>query len=493
MAKEKEQRQLMNQFSGVNAMIDLDKMIDNLAREQDFEFMTMDRETLTQSAVSTGVLCFDLMMGGGYAPGRFTYFYGASGTCKSTTLFQSLRETLQQKIQAMIFDHEGSVDPKYLENLGVRLEDVCGYRNKRGEWEKTRQLYYASPNTGDDTFQFMHQILDSLPDKIKMTTDSGDSHYFLINPDYDIKQHTWSNITKGLKDKVKDRPAIVEVEDFCPQFVFMVDSLRAMISKALDEAQDKGKDKNKDVMADLARSLSKYFRLIKGRLHAKHCILVATNHITINPMAKFGNPEVEPGGNAVQFYPDCKIRLHVNRAESKVLEETHSSGDGMDRYLIGTASIKKNKAGSSFRKMDFRLWLDERGDPGRGIDPVWDMYTFLESTGMLIQSEGKKSDDDDSVKTPKGGFTVNVPGVFENRSLDWKEFKQVVLDDYETGAANLRTTCKKMLMEGEAQKRYYDFVKNNPTAKKKKSASTAVRVESDGDDLGEFTEESITL
>lgn len=491
MAKEKVATKLLSQYSGVNTMISLDKMIDALAMKQDFDFTTMDRDTLIQSAVSTGVLSFDLMMGGGYAPGRFSYWYGPTGSCKSTTLFQSLRETLQDNIQAMIFDHEGSVAPDYLEKLGVLLDEVCGYRNKKGEWEKTRQLYYASPPTAEDTFQFMYQMLNALPRKIKMTTDDGDNHYFLIHPEYNINQLTWSNIAAGLKATVKERPAIVEVEDFCPQFVFMLDSLRAMISNAQDAAQDKDDKKNKEIIADLARVLSKSFRLIKGLLHTKHCIMIATNHITVNPMAGFGNPEVEPGGNAVQFYPDFKGRLNVNRAESKILQEAHVSGDGVDRYLMGTAKVMKNKSGPSFRRMEYRLWLDEKGDPGRGIDPVWDMYTFLESTGMLVQGgKATKEDEEGGIKTPKNKFLVTVPGIMDQRSFDWLEFKGVVLDDYRTNTLHLRETCKKLLAEGEAQKRYYDFLKNNPTKKKKDKVTGATRSESDTE---EFEEATVTL
>lgn len=486
MAKDKEPRQLASQYAGVNSLVDLDRMIDNIAQKQDFDFTTMDRDTLIQNAVSTGVLSLDLLMGGGYAPGRFSYWYGATGTCKSTILFQSLRETLQSNIQAMIFDHEGSIAPDYLEKLGVMLDEVCGYRNKKGDWEKTRQLYYASPQTAEDTFQFMYQMLNALPRKIKLADDSGENHYFLIHPEYGINV-SWSSIMKGMKEKVKDRPAVVEVEDFCPQFVFMIDSLRAMISNAQDMQQDNKDKEKKDIIADLARVLSKSFRLIKGMLHTKHCIMIATNHITVNPMAGFGNPEVEPGGNAVQFYPDFKGRLHINRAESKILEEAHISGDGVDRYLLGTAKVMKNKAGPSFRRMDYRLWLDERGDPGRGIDPVWDMYTFLESTGMLVQ--GARSSEDEA-KTPKNKFTVKVPGVVET-NFDWQEFKKFVMVDYNDGSHHLRETCKKLLAEGEAQRLYYDFLKNNPTAKKKKASFTGAKHAEDSTE--EFEEMSATV
>jgi hypothetical protein len=159
-------------------------------------------------------------------------------------------------------------------------------------------------------------------------------------------------------------------------------------------------------------------------------------------MAKFGNPESEPGGKAVQFYPDLKLKMHVNRAKNKIVEEAHVSGEGVDRYLPGYATVLKNKSGPCFRNIDFRLWLDERGDPGKGIDPVFDTFTFLSSCGLLEQPS-------------KTTYGIKLPG-WETQSFTWKKFKELILVREEGNT--LRNQIETMLSDGSALELYYQVL-----------------------------------
>lgn len=429
-----------SQLDAMEMLLDVNKLLDDKAHAQGISFTTMDPELRIKNGLSTGVYSFDLILGGGYASGRFSYLFGETGSCKSTTLYHGIKSAVvDNSIITSIHDHEASLDPTYLKNIGINFDDVCGVRNKKGTWEKTPKLRYSVGTTAEDTFRFMNMAMKGLPDKVQLWDPKAEEYrYFLIAPEYDCKSLTWLSINKGLKTKLGDRPAVIEVADFSPQMVFVVDSLKAMLPDAKDE------DFEKEPIALQARCFSASFPLVKSLIGRKNCIFLATNHITINPMQKFGDPNSEPGGKAVQFYPDMKLKLHVNRAKNKIIEEAHVSGEGIDRYFLGKATIMKNKAGPCFRDVEFRLWMDEQGSPGRGIDPVWDIYTFLDQTGLLD-------------RPTKSSYGINLKG-WENVSYTWKKFKEMVLVQDE--GKKLRKEIEVMLSDGTAQERFYQKLSN---------------------------------
>lgn len=785
-----------NQFDALQTLMDINKLLDEKAHAQGLTFTTMDPALRIQHGLSTGIYSFDLITGGGYAGGRFSYLYGDTGSGKSTTCYHGMKSAIENNIITSVNDHESSMDPTYLKKIGIDLDDVCGRRNKKGVWEVTPKLRYSMGTTAEATFKFMNTVMRALPDKVQMVDPKTEERrFFLISPDYNYKP-TWAHITKGLKEE-----KIFEVDNFLPQMVFVTDSLKAMLPDARDA------DIDSDPIALLARCFSNSFPLVKSLLGRKNCIYLATNHLTVNPMVKFGclhadtpvpfvdgrhlsmreivenkiegevwsydeigkkivpakiidwhyngkvekpedfititseavdtangvasftctrehkvltlegwkpaeelttddvlvtkyeskinkslksfllgtmlgdscldtrskpngtnqirfqdkqnldyvkwkldkldmfsfyenklnqhgdvvpqyvsetrheftvwkrkiknrNPlvvldemddlslavwfmedgsgslddshcrgqlsigrlhgdidslqqvqaffakhelecslgldrgilrfnkdaylrlcarickyvpecmqyklppefrgkyeefdleyetkidtgyvsilsiangsrrkfrqkgkydisvegthnymvgnvangvivhnsnETEPGGKAVQFYPDLKIKLHVNRAQNKVIEETHVSGNGLDRYIVGVATVLKNKSGPCFRKVEFRLWLDEQGNPGRGIDPVWDIFTFLKECGLIDQI-GAKS---------KPTYGIKLTG-WEDRSFSWQEFKEMILIRDE--GQILRQQIEQMLSDGSALDLYYKTLSNS--------------------------------
>lgn len=780
------------QLKGMESLIDLNKILDGRAHDQGLVFTAMDANLRVKSGLSTGLHSFDLVLGGSIAPGRFTYFYGDTGTAKSTLMYHAVKSSLESSLVCVLNDHEGSVDPTYFKKLGIDLDKVCGARNKKGIWTVTPKLRYSVGTTAEATFKFMNQVLHSLPDKIQIFDPKAEEfRYFLISPEFEYKSITWAYVNKALK--VKPKPLAIEVADMSPQMVFVTDSLRSMLPQARDE------DLDKDPIALQARCFSNNFPLVKSLLARKNCIYLATNHLTIDPLSRFGcfqaetpvnfvdgrsypirkiveekiegevwsydekadkivprkivdwhyngdvekpedfitvtseavdtangvasftctrnhkvltlegwkqaedlsledllvtkyhskmnqslrsflvgtmvgdctmstrskpngthslkfqdklnpdyvkwklgkldmynfkevwvnqhgtkvpqyhsesaheftvwkrrlgnrdplkvidilddlslavwfmddghydsqyshfrgllsvkrlkgnlealqklqrgfeglglpcvvgvkdgsirfnkdafislcgrickyvpecmqyklhpdfrgkyqefdleftttveheyvpvlsikdgsrrkfrqkgkydisvegtrnymvgnvangvivhnSPEREPGGKAVQFYPDAKIKMHVNRAKSKIIEEEHASGDGKDRYLLGAATVLKNKSGPCFREIPYRIWLDEKGIPGKGLDPVFDTHTFLESCGLLEQHK-------------KGVFSIKLKG-FEDIQYNWKDFKKLVL--IEEQGKDLKKQIKGMLADGSALEAYYN-------------------------------------
>jgi|GEM_PF-4745625 len=441
---------LTSQLSAMEALLDVNKMLDEKAHAQGLTFTTMDPNQRVSHGLSTGIYSFDLITGGGYAGGRFSYLYGDTGSAKSTTCYHGMKSALENEIITCVNDHEASMDPSYLAKIGIDMDSVVGRRNKKGTWEVTPKLRYSIGTTAESTFKFMNQVMKSLPDKIQMwDPKKEENHYFLIASDY-VYKPTWAHITKGLKED-----KIIEVDNFSPQMIFVTDSLKAMLPEARDE------DIDSDPIALQARCFSNMFPLVKSLIGRKNCIYLATNHLTINPMVKFANPESEPGGKAVQFYPDLKLKMHINRAQSKIIEETHVSGDGIDRYILGKATVLKNKSGPCFRSIEFRLWLDEQGNPGRGIDPVFDIFTFLSSCGLLEQP----------TKTTYG---IKLKG-WESQSFTWKKLKEMILLQEE--GQTLRRQIEEMLADGSALEMYYNtLAAGGKTAKIKESVEEEVEV-----------------
>ena len=439
---------ISTQLGAMESLLDLNKMLDEKAHSQGLTFTTMDPNLRVKNGLSTGIYSFDLITGGGLAPGRFSYLYGDTGSGKSTTCYHCMKSALAHDLVTLIKDHESSMDPNYLKKIGIDLDAVCGVRNKKGTWEVTPKLRYTVGTTAEATFKFMNLVMKALPDKIQMWDSKAEEfRYFLISADYDYKP-TWAHINKGLKED-----KVIEVGDFSPQLMFVTDSLKAMLPEAKDE------DIDSEPIALLARCFGNSFPLVKSLIGRKNCIYLATNHLTINPMAKFGNPESEPGGKAVQFYPDLKLKMHVNRAKNKIVEEAHVSGEGVDRYLPGYATVLKNKSGPCFRNIDFRLWLDERGDPGKGIDPVFDTFTFLSSCGLLEQPS-------------KTTYGIKLPG-WETQSFTWKKFKELILVREEGNT--LRNQIETMLSDGSALELYYQTLSTGgKTAKIKEEAEEKV-------------------
>lgn len=451
---EAQESKLPSQLSGLNSMMNLNKTLEALGNSRGIQFSSMDAGQRLKGVIPTGILSLDLVTNGGLGAGRMSYFYGDSGSGKSTLLFHAIKSAINRNTHVVVNDHESSFDARYLNNIGVDLEEVVNSARK--------QMHYALGTSAEATFRFMHEILKALPYKIELFDPKEDAHrYFLINPEHEFK-HTWQSINDGLRKSSANKQLVVEVDDFAPQLFFVTDSLKAMLPGARDENPDANS------MAILARTLGENFPLIKGLLAEKHCTWAVTNHLTINPMARFGNPETEPGGKAVQLWPDLKVKAHNPMVKSKIVEEPSLSGTGIDRYRPGNFSVTKNKGGGVFISAEYRIWMDSNGVAGMGIDPVFDTFHFLEKTAQVVKTGTQKAPT----------FKILIDGYNESE-LNWSQFKKLVIED-----PKLHSTCAAQISSGKAQSL---FAANGATAKSKAGKKSTVEAgESSVDEDGAF-------
>ena len=282
MAKEKAPNVVQSQFEAFKSLVS-QKSIDNLAADHGITFGKPEKHV---GFLSTGLLCFDLVLEGGYAPGRFSYLYGDTGAGKSTGMFFAIKESMPRGCYVVFFDEETAVDTEYCAKIGIAIGAVSGFRNKRGDWTECPQFVYRDNVTAEDTFKFMNQFMTKLlPDKVVLWDEEHDRHRAFLIPNgikYRNDLHGLTSLVKTTAAATDESQRVVEVDDLGPQVVFLIDSLKAMPLEAKMDNLDAA-----ELPALRARIFGMYMDTIKGPLGQKRCILLATNHMTTNPMAKF--------------------------------------------------------------------------------------------------------------------------------------------------------------------------------------------------------------
>jgi hypothetical protein len=235
------------------------------------------------------------------------------------------------------------------------------------------------------------------------------------------------------------------------QGLFFSDSVPAMLPESREA------DDEKNPMALNARMFSESFPLVKSLIAKKRITAVLTNQIRVKPGVSFGNPEYEPGGQAVQFYADQRLRVDSRSIpthapgglKGPIAEEPCWDGNGIDRYRYGFARCTKNKVFSPFRETWFRIWFEEGGQPGRGIDPVFDVYQYLVETGQVEKVKKGRS----------AAYKILLPG-WDHEPCTWPEFKEIVLnpDKQRSKEWQLYMMCRKQIESGEAFSLYFNQV-----------------------------------
>jgi RecA/RadA recombinase len=383
------------------------KLLDKIGNDMNIVPVHLSRESMVGDAISTGSLVADLIIGGGWPTGRWVALFGMEASCKSTLLYHTLGNAIKQNVNAEFFDFEGSTDPSYLKKiLNIDLSNIFGLRKEGGTWEIAPQCRYHQPDLGEPIFRYMHRILKILPDKVQ---NAGQWFYVYDKKpkeSYDVK--LYKNTGRFW----------VPAEDGALQVIWFIDSLPAMLTEKQDE-----KDETNEIGLQ-ARMFSKNIPLIKSRLARKRCSVVAVNQIRMKPMA-FGNPEYEPCGEAPRFYSDIRLQCRSCSnpfAKGQIEEEACWDSIGIDRYRYIKICTRKNKCFSPFRESLMRIWMEEKGDTGRGLDPVFDTFQYLKETGQIVE-EGRGT---------KKVYRLTIPGIWTQHVWTYKEFKELILNPNRT-------------------------------------------------------------
>lgn len=152
----------------------------------------------------------------------------------------------------------------------------------------------------------------------------------------------------------------------------------------------------------------KFFSSIRLRLKPSKPKLWDNDH----PFLEEGtNPKVYPKAGGVW------IEQHLNEA---------GEVDGEDKYIYTNVSTIKNKVFTPYKTCWIRIHFDENGQTGRGLDKVFDVFSFLAETGFITKATPK---DGEKVTDVRGKFETVARSSFDPSStkmpsrFSYHEFK----------------------------------------------------------------------
>ena len=368
-----------------------------------------------ENAIATGVLMYDFVMGGGYAPGRFTVAPGAESSGKSSSIVTSLAQAVSQNVPVYVDDAEASFEAGYadraLARFGYTMKQMQGeYDYKRDKWVSLPMVRIAQENNGEKVFRLFKRIMLAMP---------------VIKRDYD--GNYWAVTT----DEKSKKESAIEYSGL-PQMMFFIDSLAALVPNILDA------DDEKETIGAQARMFSMMLPKIAALMTSRNCIVVGTNQLRDKiggfSMPGMPKPTTQPGGQAVKFYTD--IRTQINACASSTAgwfkstksyyEETGIYG-GVDRYVFTSFKNQKNKAFIPKREGYARIRFMRDGGPGDGYCETFDALSFLEATGQLTRRANTLSLDIQGV-TRKKDAPTKLPIDPHAKALKFMDFKRAVED-----------------------------------------------------------------
>lgn len=148
---------------------------------------------------------------------------------------------------------------------------------------------------------------------------------------------------------------------------------------------------------------------------------------------------------------DVRFRLQSRaippgfKGERKVVEEESVEVEGrVDRYrFISGRSIKNKLGGIPNQEFWLRLWEADGKGKGRGFDPVYDVYFFLKTIGLITGQLNK-------IK-----FMEPCPLAKARRAISWQELRILILGN----KTQIKEMCDKVEVKGFALRKWcFDFV-----------------------------------
>lgn len=221
--------------------------------------------SFVKNALPTGILHYDLMMGGGLAPGKMTVEYGPEGSAKSTRFFTAVTSALLANTMPIVEDAESALNAGYVDRIirkrtGYTLDDLVGEQDDAGNWIKPPFIRYYNETNAQKVFRRMKRSLDLFPDVVESR--AGD--FFKV----------W----RGKDGSIIRR----EEYDGSPQAAYFIDSAAALVPASVDDNDES------NAMAAMARVFSWGFPLVKGRVAAKRVCLFFTNQVRSRPGMTMG-------------------------------------------------------------------------------------------------------------------------------------------------------------------------------------------------------------
>lgn len=407
---------------GFNPYAFMNANIDEISKRQGVDTDIMD----VFEPMSSGLLCYDMVLGGGIKPAMITHAGPEQGGKTTGSLFL-MGAAVNANVPLVAFwDYEGSTSNSldYVGNVlrttGVKIpaRDIFGRKDEDGNWIVPPRVRYTPETRGEAFFDWLAAVLRDLPDKkyVKKSwwlvyNENNKKHKALVGDHADKSMN--KKYGKGLW---------VPAPDGGLQGFIVVDSWPAMNPESNDE------EEANNALGVHARFFAKHLPRIKGRLVSKMVALLGINQLRQIPMVTHGPKEKEACGDALRYNSDSRswwvgrssgmpLGAKLEKDENDAYVETERSvlGKGKDRYTYSQISNKKNKLAKAKRKAWVRFWVNHKGE-ACGFDPVFDTLQFLKNTGQMKY-------------TNRGSIRLNIEGKGESQRTNWMELKLWILGE----------------------------------------------------------------
>lgn len=428
--------------------------------EKKFGLMSM-AVSESEDRLSTGLLSVDTILAGGLLPGGWYTFFGGEQSCKSTlatTCMGSIATDKEFQGIGSMFDYEGSFQADYAESIfrymnhgkRISVDNVFGVKDSNG-WVVPPRVRYYAPSVGEDFYNYLAKLEKVLPDLIQ---ENGKFWYIYENTKANQKALAGKYDKEFFRKENKFR---LPAPNGMPQAIVLVDSYPAMVPKQTDD-----KDEGDKSLGAQARMHAANLPRVKGAMRSKRIIVLGINQLRDIPMAMYGPTEQEPGGKALRFYSDCRLKMtsvSVPHAKGQFEEEDTISGEGVDKYRYLKCKAHKNKLGGpQAAEVSLRIRVSDADGNASGFCRVWDAYQYLKMTGQLGGNRKKLK---------------FLTGPLEGKTVSWIEFKALIdgsPDLIKKGCTKLKVKpfrlyewCRKQVRGGEGYKLLKQAIKAENT------------------------------
>lgn len=393
---------------------------------------TAGSQGVSTHLMSTGTAALDLLIGGGIPYGTWGTSAGLEGSAKSLIVTTMAGAAVRQNVPKVIYlDPEGSQESKWMRAAMRDTPDapMFGKRDAKGNMLIRPRVDYSDLDVIEDAFKYMSKVLEALPDKIY---DEADGKWYL---GFDKKHPKIDKIRAALgaasQKHSKGKKMFFPTDDSSPQCVFVVDSW-----PCLNTSEEAAEGETSNALAVKARAFSKAIPLVRGRLKRKAAILMGVNQLRENPGVMYGAKTTEPCGQALKYASSLRIWMRSTSvpdswqniaSDRMTCSEPSVEGEGEDKYVFKTISLKKSKLTSvdKGKEVLMRVWISDHHSQGRGVDPVYDAAEFLTLAGVakwdatLNRKLGKHA----------VSFYPDTVHPLQGMDLSWKHFKTLILSE----------------------------------------------------------------
>lgn len=344
--------------------------------------------------LSTGTLQLDRALSGGWH-NVFASIAGQEASGKTTAMYHGMANALRiPEIKYVLhIEPEGTLNTEFASNVfsqfGLNYQDLMDEANS--------PLRYYRKQSIEPVFDLMHALLKHMPDKVWVPEVKSWGYVFPKRDKY------WASLMEVMNVQ-PDKKLSTDNDYVCPteykgiEGGIFLDSLAAMVTENDDE-----KDERSKIRAAEAQAFSLHLKRVVARVASKGIVFPAVNQLRKVPGQTYGDPEYEPGGEAIKFYSAQRLRIASRAVQAGGITErdkdtpekarepsVHKEG-AYDYYMYKFFKNTKNKVGFPGLRGWMRVWVADAFGAVRGFDPYFDTIEYLRDTGQIaMDGRGKK-------------------------------------------------------------------------------------------------------